>query len=95
MVAEVPVAIALRAQVAGMRGDTERMVSTHLRLAQMAKERGPRCWARWLSEGRLDRGQLAEASASPLSMLAEAGRLRTPPLVSPAVSLGEHAAGPW
>jgi len=76
MVAEVPAAIAmLRAQVAGMRGDTERMVEYARRaLAYMTEEeRGPRFWARWLSDGGADwmRGKLAKAERVAAEMLAE------------------------
>ena len=76
MVAEVPAAIAmLRAQVAGMRGDTERMVEYARRaLAHMTEEeRGPRFWARWLSDGGADwmRGKLARAERVAAEMLAE------------------------
>jgi LuxR family transcriptional regulator, maltose regulon positive regulatory protein len=94
MVAEVPVAIALlRAQVAGMRGDTERMVGyASSALAQVAEEeRGPRFWARWLSGGGADwmRGRLAEAERVAAEMLAEGRATPDPdPLMRSCYSLG-------
>jgi LuxR family maltose regulon positive regulatory protein len=93
MVAEVPAAIALlRAQVAGMRGDTERMADYARRaLAQMAEEEhGPRFWARWLSGGGADwmRGRLARAERVAAEMLAEGRAAADPdPLMTSCYSL--------
>jgi LuxR family maltose regulon positive regulatory protein len=95
MVAEQSAAIALlRAKVAGVRGDADRMAEhAAVALAEMAEDEfGPRFWARWLSGGGADwmRGRLADAERAAAEMLAE-GRAAPDryPLLTSCYSLAE------